>query len=123
MTYPDGLKVRIVKISQGTITAQGPGELTGRPKTTFTIEMTNGTSKPINLTQVVVSASYGTPPLQAPPVYDSGTTDFATVLAPGKATSTGYTFSIPVDQLGSVTVWVDFDGTHTAAVFAGSVAR
>jgi hypothetical protein len=120
VTYPDGLKVRINGVVQSTITAQGPGELTGQPLTTFTIELTNGTSKDVVLNQVVVSAFYGTPLLMAQPVYSPGVSDFATVVKPGASASTKYAFSIPVAELHRVTIAVDFDGLHSVAVFTGS---
>ena len=120
VVYPDGLKVRVAGISQQKVTAQGPGELTGKPMTIFTIEMTNGTSAPIDLTQVVVTAAYGTPAVAAAPVYDNGIQDFATSLKPGATATTKYAFSIPVKDLKRITLSVDFDGKHTAAVFDGS---
>jgi hypothetical protein len=120
VVYPDGLQVRVTGISQKTVTAQGPGELTGKPLTVFTIEMTNGTSAPIDLTQVVVTAAYGSPAVAAPPVYDNGIQDFATNLKPGATATTKYAFSIPVKNLKRITLSVDFDGKHTAAVFDGS---
>ncbi len=119
--YPDGIQVRIVKVTQRLVTAQGPGALTGQPLTTFTIALTNGAKKPLDLNQVVVSAFYGRPPVLAQAIYEPGVADFATVIAPGGTASTTYAFSIPVDRRSNLTVAVDFNGTHTAAVFTGEV--
>ena len=123
VTYRDGLQVRILSTAQSTITAVGPGALTGKPMTTFKIEFTNRTTKPVDLNQVVVSARYGKGLEPAQPVYVDGLNDFAGTVAPGKTAATSYAFSIPVADLGLVTLGVDFDGKHTVAVFTGSTTR
>ena len=65
VVYPDGMVVRVSKISQTVVTASGPGEITGQPMTRFTITITNGTSAPLALDQVVVSAFYSSPTVRA----------------------------------------------------------
>jgi hypothetical protein len=120
VVYPDGMVVRITRITQSVVTASGPGELTGQPVTRFTVSVTNGTSGPLVLDQVVVSAFYGSPSLRAQPVYGAGIADFGTTVAKGKAASTVYAFTIPVKKLGSVTVTVDVDGVHGLATFTGA---
>lgn len=117
--YPDGMTVRITRIAQSTVTASGPGEVTGQPMTKFTITITNGTKSTLVLDQVVVSAFYGSPSLRAQPLYGPGIGDFGTKVAPGKAASTVYAFTIPVKQLASVTLTVDVDGAHGLATFTG----
>jgi hypothetical protein len=118
--YPDGMVVRVTRITQSVVTASGPGEITGQPVTRFTITVTNGTSAPLVLDQVVVSAFYSSPTLRAQPVYGSGIGDFSATVAKGKAASAVYAFTIPVKNLGSVTLTVDVDGTHGLATFTGA---
>ncbi len=120
VSYPTGLVVRVDSIKQQTITAQGPGALTGKPSTTFTIRFTNNSTKAVDLSQVVVSAFFGRPQQPSEPVYTGGQNDFSGTLAPGRSMATGYAFSIPVQQLGSVTLTVDFGGIYKPAVFYGA---
>lgn len=116
--YPDGVSLEVTGIEQGEVTDQGPG-VVGGPKTAFNLVFTNGSKKPVDLNQVVVTAVYGDPGRLAHPVYDSKSRDFAGRVAPGKVAKARYVFSIPPAQLGNVTVHVDFDGLHVAGRFMG----
>lgn len=118
--YTDGLTVSVTAIKQQTVTQVGPGAITGEPMTVFTVRFTNGTSTPVNLNQVVVSAYSGADQASAPPVYEGAMNDFSGTLAPGSSQSAVYAFSIPVRNLGTATLAIDFDGRHTVAVFTGS---
>ncbi|MEP7019962.1 MAG: hypothetical protein ABI808_04885 [Pseudonocardiales bacterium] len=120
--YPDGIALQILGVTQRTITETGPGAMTGKPKTTFTVKFTNDSHRVIQLNQVVVSVSYGPSHALAAPVYDGGVNDFAGSVAPGKAVQTQYAFSIPTASLSNVRMSVDFDGLHTAATFVGHVS-
>ena len=121
VSYTDGLKVEVVKTEQGRITDTGVGALTGQPVTTFTLKFVNGSNKSIDLNEVVVTATYGATYLHAPPIYTNGLNDFAGAIAPGETKQTAYAFSIPLPHLSKTTLWVDFDGLHTAAIFSGRV--
>lgn len=120
VTYSDGLTVAVTAIKQQTVTQVGPGAITGEPMTTFTVKFTNGTTKPVDLNQVVVSAFYGSNRNRAAPVYEGSVNDFSGTLAVGGSQVANYAFSIPVKDLGSATLTIDFDGQHTVAVFTGS---
>jgi hypothetical protein len=121
VSYPDDVTVRISSITQGSVEGSGPGTI-GGPKTTFGLVFTNGSDKPVDMSQVVVTVAYGARHLQARPVYDeAGQTDFAGDIKPGQSARATYAFSIPVASLDDVTMWVDFDGLHTSAVFTGKV--
>jgi hypothetical protein len=117
--YPDGATFAVTAIHQGKVAGHGRGVITG-PQTTFDLKFTNGSSKPIDLTQVVPTAEFGSPARVARPVDGAHTRDFGVVVAPGHAATAVYAFSIPVDQLSDVTVYLDFDGRHFAATFHGS---
>jgi hypothetical protein len=119
VTYTDGLVVLITGITQGKVTAVGPGEITGQPVTTFTVRFTNNTKSAIDLNGVVVSGFYGSAKTKASPVYDGGLNDFSGLLNPGATKSAAYAFSIPASGLASATLVVDFDGRHMPAVFSG----
>lgn len=120
VVYPDGVRVQVVSTKQGVITDTGPGSLTGAPVTTVALRVTNGGATELALTSVVVTAFYGDPLLQAPPVYGEGVEDFATTLAPGTSATARYAFSIPTASLDRVLLVVDLDGAHGTAVFRGS---
>lgn len=121
--YGDGVQVAVTAVKQGTVTATGPGELTGQPYTSFRITFTNRSAKALDLTQVVVSVTYGPQKLAAVPVYgDVGVADFASTIGAGRAAAALYAFSIPKARLGAVTMRVDFAADHQPATFVGKVA-
>lgn len=118
--FKDGLAVEVVKIVQGKVEGEGPGVFTGDPKTTFTLRFDNRTSKPIDLNQVVVNVTYGKPPRVARPTYGETARDFYGTVKPGAKAEATYAFSIPTNELDSVRLRVDFDGTHTPVTFSGA---
>jgi hypothetical protein len=120
VSYSDGVTLRIVKVEQGQTSGSGPGALPGRPRTGFTVELVNRSTKPIDMNRVVVTVVYGSNHNQALPIYDEAVHDFSGAAKPGAAALTAnYAFSIPANQLSAVTMTVDFDGVHTSATFAG----
>lgn len=121
VTYPDGVKLAITGITQGTSQGKGPGVFVGSPRTAVALDLTNGTTADIGLDHVVVTMTYATPRLVASPVYEDGTLDLTGTVKPGEKATATYMFSVPTDQLDNVTMSVDFDGVHAAATFEGSV--
>lgn len=119
VTYSDGVRLTVTAIHQGRVSGQGVGIVEG-PRTTFDLRFSNGSKRAINLNQVVPTVEFGKPARIAQPVYDDKTQDFAGVVRPGGHTTATYAFSIPVGQLDDVTVHLDFDGRHLAAVFQGA---
>jgi len=120
-SWSDGAAVRVVAARQQVTSGNGPGELTGQPQTVFELELVNGSGAPLVLDGVVVQASYGDPATQAGPLYDRETIDFAGTLAPGETATAVYSFAVPADRLGAVTLVVDVDGSRFPAVFSGVV--
>lgn len=118
--WSDGASVRVVGAAQGVTQGSGPGARAGQPQTVFTVELTNGTDAPLDLTGVVVQATYGSG-TQASPLYDEATVDFGGVLAPGTTATGVYAFTIPAGELGAVSLSVDVDGYRFPAVFSGAV--
>ncbi|WP_324276056.1 hypothetical protein [Blastococcus brunescens] len=119
--WSDGASVRVVDAVQQVTEGRGPGELAGQPQTVFTLELTNGTGASLDLNGVVVQATYGSSATQAAPLYDDETTDFGGSLEPGATATAVYSFAVPEDQLGDVTLSVDVDGFRFPAVFTGAV--
>lgn len=119
-TFPDGVSVRVVKVTKSVEQGAGPGVFKGRPHTALTLSLTNGSRVPLDLTQVVVTTTYGSPALVASPVYeDPSAADFTGTVAPGITATATYVFAVPPGQVRSAVTTVDFDNAHAAATFTG----
>jgi hypothetical protein len=119
--YSDGVWLRIDRLRHGVEEARGPGAFPGRAYTAITMSLHNRSSRTIDLTQVVVTATYGSPARVASPVYeDSAARDFGTRVRRGGSDSATYVFALPPNQLGKVGITVDFDDVHVAARFEGA---
>lgn len=121
VTYSTGVVLTITSIKQSKETGQGPGVFEGAPITQVTVKFTNGSKSTINLEQVVVQMTYGSPARVASPVYNTSAVDFSGSVRPGASQTATYIFSIPSAGLKHSTMTVDFDGTYAAADFTGSV--
>ena len=119
--YSDGVVLRVDRLRHGAEQGQGPGTFPGRAYTAISLSLHNHSSRTIDLTQVVVTATYGSPGRVASAVYeDSAARDFGTRVEPGGIASATYVFAIPPDQRRKVGITVDFDAIHLAAKFAGA---
>jgi hypothetical protein len=76
----------------------------------------------IDLSEVVMTAMYGTPARLAQPVYKAAPVrDCAGTVQTRQSASAMYAFAIPANQVRKVVVMVDVDGVHAAAKFAGAI--
>jgi hypothetical protein len=123
VTYPDKITVEIADIRYVTNKAKGPGELTGRTLTIFTLRFTNGSAQPLDLNKVRVVARYGKAKREASPTSYANLNDFYGTVAPGAKKSASYAFDLPESGYSAVTLGVKFSETHKTAVFAGSLGR
>lgn len=123
VAYPDGVTLKIVTVARGIEQGHGPGDMAGREYVRFTVRLTNGSAKAIDLNQVVVTLFYGASRQLAAPVYAYGVEshDFGGTVKPGASTEAAYAFAIPAAELADVTMAIDFDGTHSLAVYRGKV--
>lgn len=123
VTYPDGVTLVITKAVKGVETGHGPGVMAGRAYVRFTLKLTNGSTKAVNLNQVVLTTTYGATKQLAAPVYteSAGTYDFSGTVKPGASATALYAFAVPTKQLNRVAMVVDFDGLHTSATYTGAV--
>ena len=119
--WADGATVRVTDARQQLTSGNGPGALSGQPQTVFVLELTNGSEEPLVLDSVVVQAVYGDGSTQATPLYDDETVDFGGTLGPGETATAVYSFAIPEDQTGDVTLSVDVNGYRFPAAFTGRV--
>ena len=121
VAYLDGVELVVTAVKHSVESGQGPGMFPGRALTELSLTLTNTSAKPIDVNQVVVTTTYGSPARTASPVYnDPAAKDFAGFVAPKSSATSTYVFSIPTADLHKVTTVVDFDGIHVASRFMGS---
>lgn len=122
VTWSDGVKLTVDRIEQRTSAAVGAGGTNGAPLTTFTFRLENGSSRALDATAVVVTATYGGKVRRiASAVYDERSADFAARLAPGKSVAATYSFSIPRTDLETVGLSIDLDSRHGLGSFKGAI--
>lgn len=121
--YSDGIVLSVAKATKVIEEGHGAGTFAGRELLVVDLEFTNGTSKAVTLDQVVLTALYGKTRQLAPAVYPPNVQarDFGGKAAPGATTKARYSFAIPSNELGAVTLVIDFDGSHASTVFTGKV--
>lgn len=123
VTYPDGVRLKVARVSFGKETDKGPGAFPGREYAVLTLRITNGSTKAFSLDTVVVTVldRQGT---AVSPVYvqKADVQDFSGTLKLGATATARYAFAVPKSSRSKVTVVVDFDGVHTSAVFRGGLS-
>ncbi|MFC6878194.1 MULTISPECIES: DUF4352 domain-containing protein [Actinomadura] len=121
VTYDDKVTVAVSNIRYVRNKAKGPGEVTGKQLTIFTLTFTNGSSRPLDLNKVKVIARYGPKRAQASPTSYADLNDFYGTVAAGKKKAASYAFDLPATGYKSVVLGVNFDAKHKTAVFAGAL--
>jgi hypothetical protein len=121
VTYDDKISVAISNIRYVKNKDQGPGELTGKVLTIFTLKFTNGSGKPLDLNKVQVTAVYGAKKTRAQHTSYANLNDFYGTVPAGGAKSASYAFDLPSTGYKSVMVGVKFDAQHKTALFAGAL--
>jgi len=91
VVYPDGVTLRIADVAYATETSQGPGASTGREFTRLTVELTNGSAAPIDVSTSVVTV-LDAAGARLVPVYtpESQARDFSGSVDPGQRTTAVY---------------------------------
>lgn len=121
VTYTDGLRVSVLRVSNGVDSAQGAGAYPGTAVSRVTLRVTNGSAQPVDLNNVVVQLTYGKPARVAQAVYDdTATRDFASVVKPGRAVDGVYAYAVPSGARGDLTMHVDLDALHAVAALTGA---
>lgn len=119
-TWQDGLTLTVTDVRRSTTGGRGRGSQPGSPQTTFALTLDNRSGQPVDVSSVVLTLTYGAKPARlAQQVYDTSTTDFTGVVAPGASTRASYAFVIPSDRSGAALV-VDLDGRHALATLKGA---
>lgn len=121
VVYNDKVTVAISDTRYVRNKEQGPGEMTGRVLTIFTLRFSNGSAQPLDLNKVRVVARYGPKKAQASPTSYANINDFYGTVAPGGKRSASYAFDLPATGYRAVVLGVGFDAKHKTALFAGSL--
>ncbi len=120
--YPDGVVVWVDVTKSGKEDGKGPGAIPGRSYVGFKIRIDNQSDRAVDLNQVVVTTTYGSPARIAAPVYeDPAALDFTGSVLPGDKAFATYFFAVPVQDRSEVSAAVDLDANHATAVVRGRV--
>jgi hypothetical protein len=121
VSYDDKITVQVTGVRYVRNKEKGPGELTGRVLTIFTLRFTNGSGQTLDLNQVRVVARHGTRRTQASPTSYANLNDFYGTVAPGRTRSASYAFDLPNSGYKQVMLGVKFDDKHKIALFTGAI--
>lgn len=119
IAYADGVSVRLASAAPATVQGRGPGVMSGAPVTLVTIEVRNASSRPLDLTRVVVTGRYGSPARLAAVTYVPQSLDFSGPVAPGASATAVYAVTYPSGLRRGDSLVVDLDAGHAPAVFLG----
>lgn len=123
VSYTDGVTLQIMDVTWAEETSQGPGSFPGRPYARLTLRLANASDTAIDLGTAVLTLLDQTSGA-VPRVYaaEADVQDFSGTLEPGETTTAVYAFAVPDESRSQITLVVDFDATHTSAVFRGALS-
>lgn len=126
VSYADGVTVRVLSLTHFDPTEYAHGHLKTRTAAAFLVEVTNGTSKVLNLAPGTASAVAG--PSSMPtgritdlPKYDDTAGRFSGTLAPGTSSHTSLAFDIRPNDVGRVVLEVSLGPSYAPLRFVGAV--
>jgi hypothetical protein len=97
-----------------TVSATGPGETAGSA-VAFTVEVRNGTARPVDVGGFGVTASYGSS-IPAIPTGAAPAAPLTGRLAAGDSATGTYVFRMPTDQVGSLAIQVSSNSSPNIVV-------
>lgn len=118
---PDGVTVRLAQVEHVEGEAVAAGETSG-PAVRLTVEVTNGTDAPLDLSYAVVNAYTGEDRAPAGRLVQPGGKPFEGELAPGESGTGVVLFSIPDADRDDVTVAVEYAPGTSTVVFRGDLS-
>jgi hypothetical protein len=122
--YPSGLTVGVTSAIQYTPSAQAVGTVVGHTGVVLTVEVTNGSTQPLNTAYLTVALRTGTAFTLAAQIFDAANgygSGLTGTIAPGKTASAQYAFDLPASDLSSLNVLVTPDlRSPRSASFTGS---
>jgi hypothetical protein len=115
--FGNRVTAKISEVKPINATAQGPGEIAG-PAVAVSITLDNGSSKSINLTNVVMNLQdkAGTPSV---PMSASPAKPFSGNLAAGAKATAVYVFALPKNHVNPVTVSFSYTTEAPVVLFVG----
>ncbi|OAH48804.1 DUF4352 domain-containing protein [Microbacterium oleivorans] len=120
VTVDGGPTVSVRRIESVTGEAVLPGEVSG-PAVRVTVEVKNGSTKPIDLTTAAVTLFAGSSDLQASPVTKPAGRAFPSEVAPGKTAEGAFVFELPEGQRADVRIEVDLSVSDPLIAFEGDI--
>ncbi len=121
--WDDDVTLRVTRVTSSTASGRGPGSLNGAPLSTLALTVTNGSTRTLDLSRVVLSMPYGSGSRRlAQQVYTDRSQDFSGTVAKDATAEATYAFSIPTKQRSTADLVVDLDGRHALATL-DEVAR
>ncbi len=118
--FGDGVTTRVTDIESVAVEAFMPGEISG-PGVAITVELTNGTSAPIDLGSVTVDL-VATGDRYATLITTRDDSALSGELAPGATGAGTYVFTIADEDRDAVVVQVTYTAPKPTVVFEGSLA-
>lgn len=119
VTPEPGMTVTVPSVEKVTGEANLPGEV-GGPALRFTVELTNGTGKTLDLRTVVVNAYYGPDRTPATPLLEPGGRAFEAEVAADGSAEGKFVFTVPPDLQGQVELEIDPGVGAPIVIFSGA---
>jgi hypothetical protein len=118
-TPEPGVTVVVPKVEKVTGEANIPGEV-GGPALRFTVDVTNGTGKTLDLRTVVVNAYYGPDRTPASPLLKPGGKAFEAEVGDGDTARGVFVFNVPAEFQDKVELEIDPRIDAPIAIFTGA---
>jgi hypothetical protein len=119
--YDDGVTVSTGGFSEGVVTEEGTGAMTGAKYVLFTVRVRNGSAATLDLSAVVPTMFYGPDQVPAAPLYNGvQVADLVGKVAAGGSAEGTYAFLVPADATKTA-LYLDLNGTHAPVSFTGDL--
>lgn len=118
-TPQPGVTVVVPKVEEVTGESNIPGEV-GGPSLRFTVDVTNGTGKTLDLRTVVVNAYYGPERIPASPLLKPGGKAFESEVGDGDTARGVFVFNVPAEFQDKVELEIDPRIDAPIAIFTGA---
>jgi hypothetical protein len=119
VTPQRGVTVVVPKVEEVTGESNVPGEV-GGPALRFTVDVTNGTGKTLDLRTVVVNAYYGPDRTPASPLLKPGGKAFGSEVGDGDTARGVFVFNVPTEFQDEVELEFDPRIDAPIAIFTGA---
>lgn len=118
--FGNGVTLQVTKTQRVKVNGEGPGEVSGEG-VRFTMKITNGSDREIDLNTVTATVAYGSDRKPASPSAVAADVPFNGVLKPGESATGSYVFSVPPAGEKNVEVQVSYSADEPIVVLVGAV--